>query len=203
MAVAERVRPSALQTVSIPVEEPDPSASEQFAALMAEYPDLRIELTREGEIILMPPTFTKTGIQNAKLSGRLLIWNEATGSGETFDSSTLFLLPNGAKRSPDAAWVEKSRWEALTEDEQEGIAPICPDFVSELRSRTDRLSTLQKKMREYRDNGAKLGWLIDPVSRRVEVYRPGQEVEILDNPASVSGEPVLPGFTLDLKGILS
>ncbi len=202
MAVAEAVRAPILRRVNAGVEEPDPYTSEQFASLAAAYPELRMELTKEGELIIMPPTMSKTGLRNAKLSTRLGMWNELANLGEGFDSSTVFLLPNGAKRSPDASWVEKSRWEALTEDEQEDFAPICPDFVAELRSKTDRLSAVQKKMREYIENGARLGWLIDPKSRRVEVYRPGQEVEILDNPVSVSGDPVLPGFTLDLKGIL-
>ena len=184
------------------IEEPEPCTSECFEAFAAEYPDLRMELTSEGELIIMPPTMTKTGLRNAKLSARLENWSDTADLGESFDSSTIFLFPNGAKRSPDASWVEKSRWEALTKDEQEGFAPICPDFVAELRSKSDRLSTLQKKMREYVKCGAKLGWLIDPVSQRVEIYRPGHEVEILDSPTSLSGEVVLPGFTLNLKGIL-
>jgi len=198
MAVAERAR----QIVSAPVEEPEPYTVREFADMAMAYPDLRMELTREGELVVMAPTRTKTGSRNVKLSARLENWAVQTGSGETFDSSTIFTLPDGALRSPDASWIEKSQWEALTEDEQEDFALICPDFVAELRSSSDRLSAVQKKMQEWITNGARLGWLIDPRSRRVEIYRPGQEVEILDNPTSVSGEPVLPGFTLDLKGIL-
>ncbi len=202
MAVAEALRRPTAVPVQRGIEEPSPYTSEQFAALAANYPDLRMELTREGELIIMPPTFPKTGTRNAKLTMRLGMWSESTDSGETFDSSSVFTLPNGAKRSPDACWIAKARWEALPEEEQEGFAPICPDFVAELRSKTDRLSAVQKKMREYMDNGARLGWLIDPKSNRVEVYRPGQDVEVVDGPTSLSGEVVLPGFTLDLKGIL-
>ena len=150
----------------------------------------------------MLATFRKTGLRNARLTTRLGIWCETTGLGYSFDSSTLFLLPDGSVRSPDACWVEKSRWEAVGEEDQDALTVLCPDFVAELRSKTDRLSSVHAKMREYIDNGARLGWLIDPQSRRVEIYRPGQEVEILDNPATLSGEDVLPGFTLDLKGIL-
>ena len=169
--------------------------------MAAAYPELRMELTKEGELVVMAPTKVKTGNRNAKLSARLENWADQTGSGETFDSSTVFTMPNGALRSPDACWIEKSRWGAFTEEELDDFTLICPDFVVELRSSSDRLSAVQKKMREYMENGARLGWLIDPISRRVEIYRPGQDVEILDNPTSVSGEPVLLGFTLDLKGI--
>ena len=202
MAVLEAQRRPISPPRQSGVEEPEPYTSEDFETFVAEYPELRMELTSEGELILMPPTMTKTGLRNAKLSGRLATWSDTNDLGESFDSSTIFLFPNGAKRSPDASWIENSRWGALTEDEQEGFAPICPDFVVELRSKSDRLSTLQKKMGEYLKCGAKLGWLIDPISKRVEIYRPGQEVEILDNPVSISGESVLPGLTLNLKGIL-
>ncbi len=189
--------------VEKPSDAPEPYTRDEFAALAAAYPDLRLELSREGEVTIMPPAGSKTGNRNIKVAGRLEHWSEEDGTGEAFDSSAGFTLPNGAQRSPDASWIAKGRWEALTEDEQEDFAPICPDFVVELRSRTDRLSTLQKKMREYIDNGAKLGWLIDPKNKRVEVYRPGQDEEVLENPTSVSGEPILPGFTLNLAGILT
>ncbi len=203
MAVLEAVRPpEAPAKTHAGVEEPEPYTSQEFAAFAASHPDLRTELTREGELIIMPATFPKSGRRNAKLSARLETWSEAAGLGETFDSSTLFTLPNGAVRSPDACWIEKSRWAAFNEDEQDDLLIICPDFVAELRSKTDRLSAVQKKMREYMDNGARLGWLIDPKSRRVEIYRSGQDVEIVDAPASLSGEDVLPGFVLDLTGIL-
>lgn len=201
MAVLEAERKPVSKPQQAGVEEPEPYTSEEFTALAASYPDLRMELTREGELILMPPTFTETGNKNFKLIARFGIWSEANDLGNGYDSSTVFTLPNGAKRSPDLSWITKVRWEALDKEEQKEFALICPDFVAELRSKTDRLSAVQKKMREYMENGARLGWLIDPKSQRVEIYRPGQEVEILDNPISLSGEEVLPGFVLRLEGI--
>ncbi len=184
------------------VEEPQPYTSEEFAALAASYPDLRMELTREGELILMPPTFPETGNKNFKLIARFGIWSESNDLGRGYDSSTVFTLPNGAKRSPDLSWIEASRWNALTEDDRKEFSRICPDFVVELRSATDRLSAVQKKMVEYQDNGVRLGWLLDPKSKRVEIYRQGQGVEVVGNPVSLSGEGVLPGFVLSLEGIL-
>ena len=205
MAVAEAVRPGVAVSGerAEASEEPEAFTPNDLKQFVQTHPDLRVELTREGELIIMPATFPKSGRRNAKLTARLENWSEAAGLGETFDSSTLFTLPNGAIRSPDACWIEKSRWEAVSEDELDDLLVICPDFVAELRSKTDRLSAVQMKMREYLDNGARLGWLLDPKSQRVEIYRLGREVEILDNPASLSGEDVLPGFVLDLTGILS
>ncbi|HEV7842757.1 MAG TPA: Uma2 family endonuclease [Pyrinomonadaceae bacterium] len=159
----------------------------------------RIERTAEGDVIIMPPTGGKTGIRNFKLIGQFFAWIEADQTGEGFDSSTIFALPNGAQRSPDLAWVSNKRWQALTEEQQETFPPLCPDFVVELRSRTDRLKRLEAKMQEYIDNGAELGWLIDPVERRVHIYRRGASAEILDNPQTVSGAPLLSGFTLDMQ----
>ena len=147
----------------------------------------------------MPPTGSKTGWRNSNMNSDLVVWAKRDGTGVVFDSSSLFTLPNGAKRSPDASWVKRERWEALTDAQQEGFAPLCPDFVVELRSRTDRLSDLQEKMQEYIDNSARLGWLIDPVGKRVYVYRPGQSIEVLDNPITVSGDPVLPNFVLNVR----
>jgi Uma2 family endonuclease len=167
---------------------------EQFYLLCRDNPDLRIELTADQELIIMPPTGSKTGWRNSKLTQRLANWAEANSGGLSFDSSTGFTLPNGAKRSPDAAWVRRQRWEALSQEEQDGFAPLCPDFVVELRSPKDTLPVLQRKMLEYMASGAQLGWLIDPSSRRVYIYRPGQPVESLDNPESIKGDPVLPGF---------
>ncbi|MBD0325206.1 MAG: Uma2 family endonuclease [Pyrinomonadaceae bacterium] len=161
----------------------------------------RIERTAEGDIIIMPPTGGKTGIRNFKLITQFGNWVEAAGTGKGFDSSTVFTLPNGAQRSPDLAWVSNKRWQALTAEQQEKFPPLCPDFVAELRSRTDALKTLQAKMQEYIDNGAQLGWLLDPLERQVHVYRAGRSVEILDNPQSVSGEQVLSGFTLDVQSL--
>lgn len=176
-------------------------SDDQFYRLCQDNSDLRIELTACGELIIMPPTGSKTGWRNAKIVHRLTAWAEKDGGGLTFDSSTGFTLPNGAKRSPDAAWIRRERWEALTEEEQEGFAPLCPDFVIELRSPQDSLSTLQDKMVEYLVNGAQLGWLIDPKARRVYVYRQEQRAECLENPAVVAGDPVLHDFILSKQDI--
>jgi len=147
----------------------------------------------------MPPTGSETGWRDSKLNLRLAVWAETEGTGLTFGSSTGFTLPNGAIRSPDASWIRRERWTALTKDQRKGFAPLCPDFVAELRSPTDRLSDLQDKMQEYIDNGTRLGWLIDPIDKRVYVYRPSQSVEMLDDPATLSGDPVLPGFVLAVR----
>ncbi|TMA60462.1 MAG: Uma2 family endonuclease [Deltaproteobacteria bacterium] len=171
---------------------------EQFMRLCQENPELRIELTAKGELVIMPPTGSKTGLRKSTLTYELVTWAKIDSTGLVFASSTLFTLPNGAKRSPDASWVRRDRWDALTEEQQEGAAPLCPDFVVELRSPTDRLSILQEKLQEYLDNGARLGWLIDPLDKRAYVYRPGQPVEALDNPTTLSGAPILPGFVLQV-----
>ena len=174
----------------------------QFIALVAANRDLRLERTATGELIVNPPTGGETGKRNAKISTQLGVWGDANESlGEYFDSSTGFELPNGANRSPDASWVRRERWEALTPEQREGIIPLCPDFVMELRSKTDTLKKLQAKMQEYIDNGAQLGWLIDRKNKRVEIYRTGQAVEVLEQPSTLSGEEVLPGFTLTLTRI--
>ncbi len=177
---------------------------EQFAALAAANDDLRLERTATGELIVNPPTGSESGKRNLSISGQLHNWYEVNEMlGEAFDSSTGFELPNGANRSPDASWVRKERWESLTPKQKKGFAPLCPDFVVELRSETDTLKELRDKMQEYMNNGAQLGWLIDPKNRRVEIYRSGQEVEVVENPSTLSGEAVLPGFTLNLKRILA
>lgn len=161
----------------------------------------RIERTSAGDLIIMPPTGGKTGNRNFTLIVLFGQWVVADGTGKGFDSSTGFILPNGAERSPDLAWVSLERWNTLTEEQREKFPPICPDFVVELRSRTDALSSLQEKMQEYIDNGAQLGWLIDAYERKVYLYRPQRDVEVLDDPATVSGEPVLRGFTLDVQAL--
>lgn len=160
--------------------------------------DWRIERTSDGDIIIMPPTGLETGGRNFNLAGMFHAWVRADGTGKGFDSSTGFILPNGAERSPDLAWVRLSRLNALTERQRERFAPLCPDFVVELRSPSDSLTALQAKMEEYIENGAELGWLIDPFEKKVYVYRPQAQVEYLDNPATVSGEPLLKGFVLDV-----
>jgi Uma2 family endonuclease len=175
---------------------------EQFAALAAANRDLRLERTAQGELIVNPPTGWETGERNCSISGELYLWWRNAGEpGKVFDSSTGFILPNGATRAPDASWVSGERWQALTPEQKGTFANICPDFVVELRSSSDTLKSLQDKMREYIDNGAKLGWLIDPQPRRVEIYRSGKDVEVLENPADLSGETVLPGFVLNLRRV--
>lgn len=164
-------------------------------------PDLSLELSSEGDLIIMPPTGGTSGRRNAILITRLTMWALENKNGQPFDSSTLFTLPNGAKRSPDFAWIINERWDALTEEEQERFPPLCPDFVVELRSRTDALKTLRQKMEEYMTNGAQLGWLIDPQERQVYIYRPGAAVEQLDDPRAISGEPLLRGLELELQEI--
>jgi Uma2 family endonuclease len=174
----------------------------QFEALSAANSDLILERTATGELIVNPPTGGETGYRNSKIVYFLVKWIEEQGGfGIAFDSSTGFRLPNGANRSPDAAWVQPKRWQSLTPQQRKGFLPICPDFVIELRSQSDNLAQLRAKMQEYIENGAKLGWLIDPQNQRVEIYRPDEEIEILDNPISLSGETVLPGFVLNLTSI--
>ena len=163
--------------------------------------DLRIERNAQGELIIMPPTGGDTGQRNAEIIVQLGSWAKRNGEGVTFDSSGGFRLNNGAVRSPDAAWVRRSRFDALTTEERKKFIPLCPDFVIELRSSTDSLSVLLEKMQEYLDNGAQMAWLIDPEQRRLYVDRPNQPVQELDNPETVSGDPLLSGFELDLREI--
>ena len=172
---------------------------EQFALLCQENPDLRFELTAQQELVIMPPTGSEGGWRSGEVFLSLGTWAKQDGTGLSFDSSTGFTLPNGAIRSPDASWIQRERWTALSKAQREKFAPICPDFVIEVRSLTDRLSDLLEKMQEYLDNGARLGWLIDPIDKRAYVYRPGQPVEILESPQSLSGDPVLPGFCLNVQ----
>lgn len=174
---------------------------EQFKQLAIANRDLRLERTEEGELRIMAPTGSETGKRNSDIIGQLWFWNRKTKLGVVFDSSTGFNLPNGADRSPDASWIKLERWQALTEEEKQSFAPICPDFVVELRSASDNMKSLGEKMQEYMENGAKLGWLIDRKNRKVEVYRQGFDVEVLDNPNSLSGEDVLPEFLLDLTEV--
>jgi len=173
---------------------------DQFRELCRENRDIRLELTAKGELIVMPPTGWESGNRNANLTAELIFWNRQDKLGKVFDSSTGFILPSGAIRSPDAAWVSTERLTALNPD-PEGFLPLAPDFVIELRSASDRLKTLQDKMQEYIDNGVRLGWLLNPKDRAVEIYRMGKGIEVLQSPTEVSGEDVLPGFVLSLEGI--
>ena len=180
---------------------------EQFDELADSNTDVRMELTAQGELITMPPTGGTSGRRNIRLSAQLVYWTDQNQTGECFDSQTGFILPNGARRLPDAVWVRKERWNALTPEQQDGFPPIAPDFVIELVSPSDlkkqRYEDLQEKMQEYLDNGVQLGWLIEPKAQKVEIYRPGQTVEVLQSPKTLSGEDVLPGFVLDLEPIWS
>lgn len=186
-------------TVSLPAAAP--MTRDEFYTFCQANRDLRIERTATGEVVIMPPAFSDTGNRNFNLAAYLWVWTEQDGTGLGFDSSSGFTLPNGATRSPDAAWIKADRWNALTEEEKASFAPICPDFVIELRSASDTLTGLQAKMQEYMENGALLGWLIDRNQRTVHVYRPNQSPQILENPDSVSGDPNLPGCTLPMARI--
>ncbi|QKD82079.1 Uma2 family endonuclease [Thermoleptolyngbya sichuanensis A183] len=174
---------------------------EQFHELCRANPDLRIERSATGVVMIMPPTFSDSGNRNFNLTVQLGLWAEEDATGIGFDSSTGFTLPNGAIRSPDAAWIRLERWNALRDEQQASFAPICPDFVVELRSASDRLNLLQDKMQEYLDNGASLGWLIDRPGRTVYVYQRDRPVQVLENPETLRGDPVLPGFALRLEKI--
>jgi len=171
---------------------------EQFYALCQRNQDWQFELTASGELIVMAPVGGDSGNQAANLNGYVWLWNRQTQLGYVFSSSTIFKLPNGANRSPDVAWVQKERWEALTPGDRCRFPPISPDFVIELRSATDALEPLQAKMQEYLENGVQLGWLINPQEQQVEIYRAGQAKEVVALPTELSGESVLPGFVLPL-----
>lgn len=173
-------------------------SDEQFYHLCQANPHWQLEKSKEGELLIMPPVGGISGNREADLLLELGIWNRQTGLGKVFSSSTLFYLPNGGVRSPDAAWISNERWQGLSREEQERFPPICPDFIIELRSRTDSLSILQAKMREYLDSGLRLGWLINPQNQQVEIYRNSQTVEIINLPTTLSGDEVLPAFQLDL-----
>ncbi|MDJ0730066.1 MAG: Uma2 family endonuclease [Crocosphaera sp.] len=179
---------------------------EQFNQLVNAEQLARMELTKEGELIIMSPTGGEAGRKNRRLTQQIGIWTDQEGTGEAFDSSTVFILPNGARRSPDVSWIKLERWNALTLKEKQGFPPLAPDFVIELVSPSDlknqRYSDLQLKMQEYLDNGVKLGWLISPLTKTVEIYRLGYKVEILNQPQTLSGEDILPGLILDLSDIL-
>lgn len=176
-------------------------SEEQFFALCQINHELRIERNAEGEMLLTPPAGGETSRGNAEITGQLWAWARADGTGIAFESSAGFRLANNAVRSPDASWVLRARYEALPVEQRRVFVPLCPDFVLELRSPSDRLSDLQAKMQEYLAQGARLGWLLDPAPRHVYVYRPDAPVERLEQPTTISGDPVLPGFVLDLSAV--
>jgi Uma2 family endonuclease len=175
-----------------------PMTDEEFVSFCAEHPDLNFEMTADGQLLVKPQTFTLTGFRNQEISLQLGSWAKRDRRGYAGESSTGFVLPNGARRSPDAAWIRKDRMKALSAESLNSFWRLCPDFVIELRSQSDRLPALRDKMNEYLANGAELGWLIDPDARTVEVYRSGQAPEILTNPVALVGEGPVQGLVLDL-----
>jgi Uma2 family endonuclease len=196
-----------MDTLTLQIPPAVALTDEQFYQLCVANDEWRLEMTAEGELLIMPPTGGESGIRNSSLTAQLYNWNQQTQLGVVFDSSTVFRLPNGAKRSPDVSWVLKQRWEALPREQRRRFPPLCPDFVIELRSESDTLESLRSKMQDYLTNGICLGWLIDPQTPLVEVYRPNQETEqLILTPASLpnlSGELVLPGFVLELASVLN
>lgn len=196
-----------METLTLNIPPAVNLTDEQFYQLCIANEPWQLELTQTGELIIMPPTGGESGIRNSDITTDLSIWNRQTKLGKVFDSSTEFKLPSGAYRCPDAAWVKLARWQALSKEEKKRFPPLCPDFVVELRSETDSLEKLRTKMREYQNNGVLLGWLIDPQTPLVEIYRYGKDVEVLnfdvDNPPILSGEDILPGFILNLQIILN
>jgi len=171
---------------------------DEFVEIVAANKDLRLELSHQGELTIMSPTGGETGNRNFEMCLDLGYWNRQNNLGKAFDSSTGFKLPNGATRSPDVSWIKIERWNVLTPEQRKKFLPLCPDFVIELRSRTDSLTSLREKMREYLASGLRLGWLINPQQQQVEIYRLNSGVEIINLPATLSGEDVLPGFVLNL-----
>jgi Uma2 family endonuclease len=174
---------------------------DKFVEIVAANKDLRLELSHQGELIVMSPTGGETGDRNLELSGQVWYWNRQNNLGKAFDSSTGFKLPNGATRSPDVSWIKIEKWNVLTQEQRKKFLPLCPDFVIELVSESDNLADTQAKMREFIANGLRLGWLINPKTKQVEIYRQNQEMEVLQSPTNLSGEDVLSGFSLDLQPI--
>lgn len=190
-----------MTTVTIDYKPIIQTSQELFEGICQENPELRLERTQTGELVIMAPTGGETGRQNAEMTFQFKLWNKQTQLGEVFDSSTGFILPNGANRAPDVAWLTKSRWNSLTVAQKEKFIPLSPDFVLELLSPSDSLKNTQAKMREYMENGSRLGWLINRKRQEVEIYRPGKPVEVVQFSQSLSGEDVLPGFILNLQEI--
>ncbi|HLP88979.1 MAG TPA: Uma2 family endonuclease [Nostocaceae cyanobacterium] len=187
-----------MNTVTLNLDSVVRLTDEQFYKLCMANKDVSLELNAQGELVIVTPVGGESGRRESELNFKVSLWNYQTQLGIVFSSSTIFRLPNGAKRSPDVAWIKLERWEALTEEEREKFPPLTPDFIIELRSKTDSLKTLQEKMQEYIDNGLCLGWLINPQDQQVEIYRQGQAVEVVQLPTLLSGEEVLPGFELQL-----
>lgn len=188
-----------MNTVTLNLQPIIEMTDEQFYQLCRANPDTKFERNVKGELIIMSPTGGETGNFNVEIAADFVIWNRQTKLGKVFDSSTCFKLPNGADRSPDVSWIKQERWDTLTPKQKEKFPPIAPDFVLELMSPTDSLKVTREKMQEYMDNQVKLGWLIDPKTRSVEIYRQGREVEVLQSPPALSGEEILPGFVLNLS----
>jgi Uma2 family endonuclease len=176
-------------------------SDDDFFQLCQDNRDLRLERSTQGEVLIMPPTGGETGRRSLRIAGQLDAWTEANGSGVAFDSSTGFVLPSGAIRSPDAAWMTRERWESIPSTARDHFVPLAPEFIIELRSPSDRLVDLHAKMHEYRAAGVGLGWLIDPIEHRVHVYSADAEITELDQPAQLPGDPVLPAFILDLQPV--
>lgn len=176
-------------------------SDEQFYQLCIHNPDIKFERNADGEIVIMPPTGGETGKRNSDLIIQLGLWNQQTKLGVVFDSSTGYKLPNGANRSPDVSWIKQERWDSLTAEQKQKFIPLAPDFALELMSPSDYLVNTQAKMREYRDNGVKLGWLINPEAKQVEIYRSGRDIELLRSPKILFGEEILPNFVLNLSNI--
>jgi len=174
-----------------------------FIRLCAANPELKLERTAQGELVIMSPTGGETGNLNFEIAGEVYVWNRQSGRGKSFDSSTGFSLPSGSDRSPDLAWIPIEKWEALDPSVRQGFLPLCPDFVVEILSPTDSWIQTQAKMQEYMDNGCRLGWLLDPKAKRVMIYRQGQAPQLVEDPETLSGEDVLPGFTLPIRNIWS
>ncbi|MBV6627015.1 MAG: Uma2 family endonuclease [Rivularia sp. (in: Bacteria)] len=190
-----------MSTLSLQIPPSLKFTDDEFEQIVEFNKELRLELTAEGELIIMSPTGGETGNRNFEIYIDLGIWNRKYKLGKAFDSSTGFKLPNGATRSPDASWIKIERWDALTPQQRKKYLPLCPDFAVELVSESDDVEDTRKKMREYIENGLRLGWLINPKDKQVEIYRAGKEVEVLNSPTSLSGEDVLAGFSLDLEVI--
>jgi Uma2 family endonuclease len=175
---------------------------DQLLRLFRDNDDFQFELSAKGELIIMAPATPNTDERNVTITTQLRVWTNQDGTGRSFGPTAMFTLPNGAKSCPDASWIPNNRWNRLTQEEKDSLAPICPDFVIELRSKSDRLKKLKEKMEEYMVNGVRLSWLLDPVHNCATIYRPGRPAQEIDEPTILSGDPLLPGFQFDFREIL-